>query len=193
MASANEDIPAILKRHRLAAERSGWFDKWTIGKTDLPDTLGPFYVAPVRDERNGRTGLFNVCAVAAKGGEIILSPDFSDMFHAFRTMLAFYEAWLPTRPVDRVYFIGTELKVGKLVKVGFSRDPQSRLRALQTAHGERLQIFATVEGGKDVEEKYHRRWKARRRNGEWFTIGDCIIDEIDRINATAGKTPAGAA
>ena len=31
------------------------------------------------------------------------------------------------------------------------------------------------------EEKYHRRWRARRRKGEWFTIGDCITNEIERL------------
>jgi hypothetical protein len=104
-------------------------------------------------------------------------------FSAFRIMLTAYEAWFPTRPIERVYFIGDDLRAGRMVKIGFSIDPAARLRQLQTSSPERLRIFATVPGGKSVEEKYHRRWSARRRAGEWFILGDCILAEIERLNA----------
>jgi len=116
------------------------------------------------------------------------SPRFPSFFDAHNAMILEYRAWLEAQPKPAVYFIGTVLRAGAAVKIGHSRNVAARLRTLQTAHADRLQIFATTPGGKAEEERYHRRWHARRRSGEWFTLGDCIIREIERLQAeSAGR------
>lgn len=157
-------------------------------ETRLPTQMYPFYMGKDEDDRDlWRVG-FDPRDGKAKPKEIG-GP--VPIFTAFRIMLDAYEAWLPIRPVERVYFIGSELRVGGMVKIGFSLNPDARLRQLQTSSHEQLRIFATVPGGRHLEEKYHRRWKPRRKAGEWFVLGDCILDEIARLNAPIpGKGPS---
>lgn len=148
-------------------------------ETRLPTQLYPFHLERpddqathwlvIFDPRDGRAAPKRV----GKAG---------DIFAAFQKMFDAYKAWFPTRPIERVYFIGDELRVGRMVKIGYSISPEARLRALQTSSPERLKIFATVPGGRALEGKYHSRWKPRRRAGEWFVLGDCIIDEIARLS-----------
>jgi hypothetical protein len=60
------------------------------------------------------------------------------------------------------------------VKVGLAMRPRERLRALQTAHYERLSLFDSVvcteQEAPAVESKAHRLLKDRRRSGEWFSV-----------------------
>jgi hypothetical protein len=66
------------------------------------------------------------------------------------------------------------------VKVGFSADPDRRLRQLQTGHPERLEIFHRQ--GFDaalaplMEKLVHKLMAPKRRQGEWFayTVEDAI-------------------
>lgn len=146
--------------------------------TRLPTRLHPFQIFHVRG-----TGLWELRERIDEKEWYLRKADIDGIFPAFRMMLDAYEKYLPKRPVSKVYFIGTELRVGGKIKVGVSRHPERRLRQLQTAHPEPLQIFATVPGDKNDEQKYHRRWSRRRLNGEWFTIGDCVINEINRLNS----------
>lgn len=151
-------------------------------ETRLPTQLYPFFIDRDEDDRNlWRVGMDPRDGKAKPKMMSGLVP----IFTAFRIMLTAYETWLPNRPEERVYFIGSELRVGGMVKIGFSLNPDARLRQLQTSSHERLRIFATVPGGRHLEEKYHRRWKPRRKAGEWFVLGDCILAEIARLNAPA--------
>lgn len=152
--------------------------------TRLPTALYPFFMRRGWDENSRPAGPWRVeyNPERGKASKKILG-EYHDIFDAFEAMLAAYREWFPKRPEERVYFIGTELRVGAMVKIGFSRNPEARLRALQTSHHERLQIFATVPGGRRDEQEYHHRWRRRRTSGEWFTLGDCIIDAIKLLQA----------
>lgn len=188
----HEDILALSRRiARLKPNGDAeWFMDMTDRQTGLPLVLSPFSIAQQRDEERNLTGGWQVevATKAGRGAEIVFR-NAPDIFAAFRLMVDCYEAWQHIKPVEKVYFIGTKLERGRLIKVGYSRDPNARLRTLQTSHGEKLTIFATVAGGKDMEAKYHRRWRTRRREGEWFTIGDCIIDEIKRLSTPSPDLP----
>lgn len=155
----------------------------------LPVVVTPFWVDERREDGK-RAGLHDVLCKTRRGEDAVVIGGFTNQFDAMRAMITAREAWEAIRPIERVYFIGTRLERGLLVKVGYSRNPRDRLATLQTAHGEPLQIFATIEGGKALEERYHRRWHTRRREGEWFIIGDCIIKEVERINKMKGTIPA---
>jgi hypothetical protein len=81
----------------------------------------------------------------------------------------------------RVYFIGTEPKIGELVKIGVAFNPQARLATLQTAWPVDLRILAAAPGDRPLEDRYHRRFRKAHVRGEWFTITRAIKSEIDRI------------
>jgi hypothetical protein len=70
-----------------------------------------------------------------------------------------------------VYIIGSQLPP---YKVGISVNPQSRLRALQTGHPEKLHIHYQVatEAAQTrlLETVIHRQIKFHRTHGEWFNI-----------------------
>lgn len=83
-------------------------------------------------------------------------------------------------PVSRVYFIGGE---GCAIKIGFSVDPQDRLRTIQAHSPVPLKILALRHGGPDREAAYHCQFEAHRLHGEWFSPHPDILAEIDRLNA----------
>lgn len=164
----------------IAEKNGAWRDESDLYRD--PETRLPRHIYPfLLEQDDAGWMLLNL----EKGGCQSVGGPFTDIFSGFRALVDAYEKWFQIRPVDQVYFIGTRLRVGDLVKVGYSRDPEARLRQLQTSTGEKLQIFATIPGTRETERKYHNRWRARRRAGEWFTIGDCIIAEIERIRSAA--------
>lgn len=67
---------------------------------------------------------------------------------------------------QRVYFI--RAKKSGMVKIGVALDPAERLRDLQTAAHEPLELLATIEGGRELEQRLHRTFAASRSSGEWF-------------------------
>ena len=145
-------------------------------ETDLPYVVGPF-----RMESNGKEWIVEF--ESTNGKISALAGCYTDPFDACLAMIKAHREWLPTRPRPMVYFIGPSLAVGELVKIGTSSNPEARRRSLQTAHGRKLTIFAMVEGDRELEARYHSRWRARRRTGEWFLLGDPIIREIERLRA----------
>ena len=55
------------------------------------------------------------------------------------------------------------------IKIGFSTDPIQRLEQLQTGNPFWLYLHAVIEGCRDVENKWHKRFSEYRVSGEWFT------------------------
>lgn len=54
------------------------------------------------------------------------------------------------------------------VKIGRADDPEGRLRDLQTAHHDRLEIVRIVDTHFDAEPQFHKRFALHRLRGEWF-------------------------
>ncbi|MFG2629960.1 GIY-YIG nuclease family protein [Streptomyces sp. NPDC048473] len=69
----------------------------------------------------------------------------------------------------RVYLIGSP--ESPLVKIGWSDNPERRLRDLQTGSPVPLQLLALFEGGAVIEAALHRQLADKRRHGEWFDLG----------------------
>ncbi|KTW01302.1 GIY-YIG nuclease family protein [Sphingomonas sanguinis] len=164
--------------------KPSWLEDRRDPVTQLPTTLYPFGIHHelIAGEQTGRWQLDLKDKMGLPIKAVSTHPD---IWSAFRAMTDAYQEWFASRPVDRVYFIGSELKTGALVKIGHSVYPEARLRSLQTGNHERLQIFAMAPGGREQEAKYHSRWRARRPSGEWFMLGDCIINEIHRLQEQA--------
>lgn len=60
------------------------------------------------------------------------------------------------------------------VKIGFSADPNKRLRQLQTGHPAPLTLYHKEEVRKDqvrgLEKAIHKELSHRRKQGEWFSL-----------------------
>jgi hypothetical protein len=80
-----------------------------------------------------------------------------------------------------IYIIGGEAPP---YKVGISKDPKRRLKALQTGHPHVLKIHAlketTVSKVKQLETIIHRNIDNYKTHGEWFDLDlDKILLEVE--------------
>lgn len=69
------------------------------------------------------------------------------------------------------------------VKIGSSKEPERRLRQLQTGHADPLKLFHTeaisVEGVLLMERIIHRENRVHKRKGEWFNLS--VTDAIAEV------------
>lgn len=86
-----------------------------------------------------------------------------------------------TAPTKFIYVI-CEGKDAESVKIGFSVDPDKRVRQLQTGHAASLMVFyrEAVEADKvrALERVVHRLLSHRRQKGEWFSLNptDAVLE-----------------
>lgn len=66
---------------------------------------------------------------------------------------------------DAVYFIEDNIE---RIKIGFSNDPQKRLRELQTGSSNSLHLIGSIPGGKHLESKLHSNFAHLKLKNEWF-------------------------
>jgi len=78
-----------------------------------------------------------------------------------------------------VYFIQVDKKKRQPVKIGYSSNPQQRLKELQTANAYKLKVslqlpFDTEDAAREMEGTMHylAGRKHRRLMGEWFYINE---------------------
>lgn len=90
-----------------------------------------------------------------------------------------------------VYFWGSP---SHRIKIGFTVQPDMRLRTLRYQFGCIANSFlATVDGTMDLEREYHRRFAEHRQGkSEWFAPHPDILAEIERL-ATSPSHTEGAA
>lgn len=65
-----------------------------------------------------------------------------------------------------IYFI--EAEIANLVKIGYTRNIQSRVGGLATFSPVRLRLIGLIYGSTADEEALHRQLAAHRSHGEWF-------------------------
>ena len=71
-----------------------------------------------------------------------------------------------------IYFIAA----GKHIKIGYSVDPVSRLKELQTGNPLKLSIRATIQNGCfKTETGLHEMFEHLRKKGEWFRYTDELL------------------
>lgn len=90
-----------------------------------------------------------------------------------------------------VYFISN----GPLIKIGKSKDPEARVRALQTGSGERLRLLAVAEiaserESTEVESSLHVMFGWCRRHGEFFSATAPLRQLIAAVAAGVPVKPA---
>jgi excisionase family DNA binding protein len=78
-----------------------------------------------------------------------------------------------------VYFI----RRGDFVKIGKAGNVEKRLRALQAANPEPLELLATVydDNGHALERELHRKFAALRTTGEWFRLESELAEFIREL------------
>ena len=89
-----------------------------------------------------------------------------------------------------VYFI--QAGTFGLVKIGFSRDPHTRLQRFPSEfprqvaglplHIRTLVPVVSAELARSLEGAYHRQFAHLHRSGEWFALGAELAEEISAIN-----------
>lgn len=76
-----------------------------------------------------------------------------------------------TMATSYIYVIGSD---DPPYKVGISKDPQRRLKNLQTGHPQKLRIYGLKETDvsktKLLESAIHYHLKLHRTHGEWFNM-----------------------
>jgi hypothetical protein len=78
-----------------------------------------------------------------------------------------------------VYLI--KLENSELYKIGYSNNPLQRLKSLQTANGERLELIKTFKTnfGLKLEKALHLNFNKYKTLGEWFALP---YEEIKKFN-----------
>lgn len=132
---------------------------------------GPFVVRKVRE-----TGMWEVWRSDNKTVAVLPTEEW-----AIQTMRDEAAKWRAAI-AERVYFIGTENRLGRMVKIGTSANPEHRLVQLQLHSPVPLSILAVTDGGVDKEGDYHWKFRRQRQYGEWFKITPRIRTEIERLS-----------
>lgn len=77
-----------------------------------------------------------------------------------------------------IYFIQS----GDYVKIGYSKNPEKRLKSLQTGNQAPLKLLLVLDGGTDKEAELHERFAELRSRGEWFYHSNDLAHFIDNPN-----------
>lgn len=83
------------------------------------------------------------------------------------------------KPPGYVYFI--QGLYGGAIKIGYSKDPEGRLKTLQTGYPDTLRILLLVPGSELTEKYFHREFELYKLNGEWFKPEREIMDRIEKL------------
>lgn len=79
-------------------------------------------------------------------------------------------------PSSFIYFISYE---GGPIKIGVAKNPESRLRELQTGCPFPLRVLGTMPGTISLERQLHIKFDHLRLGGEWFSRDREILNFID--------------
>ena len=83
-------------------------------------------------------------------------------------------------PKGFIYFI--QGKSGGPIKIGYSQDPTTRLKELQSGHPDTLTILHLVPvSTKIYEAKFHKKYESYRLNGEWFKPDERLLKDIQTL------------
>lgn len=71
------------------------------------------------------------------------------------------------------------------IKIGFSNDPEKRLKACTLWSPFKLQVIATAEGDRAIERLLHNCFADIHSHGEWFHPHERLLMAIKAIKAGA--------
>lgn len=84
----------------------------------------------------------------------------------------YYDGW--------IYFIAEDNN--QRIKIGYSKDPEKRLKQLKTGNSNGLRIVKTIPGNKIEENKYHKYFERYKipNSKEWFIFSEEILAFVAR-------------
>lgn len=77
-----------------------------------------------------------------------------------------------------IYFL--EAKGYSKIKIGYTHDPERRMKAIAANSPVFLTLIKVVEGDRDTERQWHAAWIKHHIYGEWFRACPEMRDEIAR-------------
>jgi len=83
-------------------------------------------------------------------------------------------------PCDDMYVYAIQEKYSKRIKIGISRNPEERIKQLNTGNPEPLTLIdkkLAPNKFKD-EQKIHNKFNTSRLNGEWFSLDNKQIENV---------------
>ena len=78
-----------------------------------------------------------------------------------------------------VYFI--QGQVTRLVKIGHTKDPKSRLASIRTNSPDKVKLIKLIKAEKGDEQIIHNRFASVRSHGEWFYPSRKLMEYIDGL------------
>jgi len=87
-----------------------------------------------------------------------------------------------------VYFIRASMT--RYVKIGFSKNPAKRLKAIQTSSPDTVELLVAVPGTMQDERALHRAYADRRIEGEWFDPSPHMQNFINHASTMAQMLPS---
>lgn len=76
-----------------------------------------------------------------------------------------------------IYFVRCQAR--NAIKIGTADDPAARLRGLQTACPDDLELLGSIPGSESEERALHRKFAELRIRGEWFRAEQSLIGFIE--------------
>lgn len=84
-------------------------------------------------------------------------------------------------PKGFVYFV--QGQCGGAIKIGYSVNPESRLKALQTGYPDTLVMLLMIPGDESIERNIHKEFEDCRLSGEWFKPVPVLIERIKELTS----------
>lgn len=81
-----------------------------------------------------------------------------------------------------VYVIGN--LTHNICKIGYSKNPLSRIKEIQTGCPYKLQLFLVVGGNRTTESQLQKKYKRYKSNGEWFHYREELKHAVESIAKT---------
>ncbi len=98
------------------------------------------------------------------------------------------EIILPKKSNYKGYVYFVQGMSGGAIKIGYSLDPESRLKTLQTSYPDTLKILCLIPGDEKREKSFHDRFYKHRLNGEWFAPDKQVLDVVEQLKIKYGQT-----
>ena len=73
------------------------------------------------------------------------------------------------------------------IKIGFSKNPENRIKNLQTGNSRKLALMGWIESEDQTLERHlHKKYESDNLNGEWFSIEPCdVLEELKAENTSS--------
>jgi hypothetical protein len=87
-----------------------------------------------------------------------------------------------------IYFI--QGKLTKRIKIGFSKNPEQRIKQLQTSAAEEYETLLVLPGNYENETFFHKYFAEYRVKNEWFEPSPRLVEKIQekKLDIERAKT-----